>query len=58
MRGLKRDAFSLHLSDTLINQGFFKFEVWDAIAQQAADTIIFFKDGHGMTDTCELLRAG
>ena len=57
MRRFKAHAFGLHLSDPLINQGFFKLEVWDTIAQQAADTIIFFKHSDGVTCTCELLRA-
>ena len=50
-------AFSLHLLDAAIDEMLFHLEVGNAIAQQAADAIIFLKQHHVMPRARELLRA-
>ena len=54
----KLDTFGSHLRHTPIDQAFVQLEVRNAIAQQAANTIILFKHGYIVADTRELLRSG
>ena len=55
-RGFKDHALGLHLFNTAINVRLLHLEVGDAVAKQAAHTVIFFKHRHRMTHTRELLR--
>ena len=52
------DAFGAHLIDAALDVALFHFEIWDAVAQQAADAVGFFEDGDGVSGARELLRGG
>ena len=54
--GFEDHALGLHLLDTAIDVAFFHFEIGDAIAQQAAHTVVFLEHGDRMADTRQLLR--
>ena len=54
--GHKRHALGLHLLHPTIDLHFFKLEIRDAIAQQAADAIVLLKHRHRMANAGELLR--
>ena len=49
-------AFGAHLSDAPINGRLLHFEVRNAVAQQAADTVFLFKHGDTVTGPGQLLR--
>ena len=54
----KDHAFGLHLLDAAIDVRFLHLEVWDAIAQQAAHSVVLFKHRHRMTHAGQLLGRG
>jgi hypothetical protein len=53
----KLDALGLHLLDAAIDMRLLELEVGNAVAQQATDTIVLFKDDHRMPDARQLLRS-
>ena len=56
--GAKHHTFGLHLGHTAVDVGFFHFEIGNAVAQQAAHTVIFFKYGDLMAHPSQLLGGG
>ena len=56
--GTERHAFRFHLADAAINQVLFHFKVGNAVTQQAADAITFFKQGDAVAGAGELLGGG
>jgi hypothetical protein len=47
---------ALHLLDAAVDDVLFQFEVGDAVAQQAADAIVFLIDGDRVAGAAQLLR--
>jgi hypothetical protein len=46
----KFHPFGLHLAEAAVNDPLLQFEVGNAIAQQPADSVVFFEHHHGMAD--------
>src|SRR5690606_15643313 len=55
---LKLYAFGFELAQAAVDVHLFHFEIGNAVAQQAADTAAFFKDGDAVSGACQLLGAG
>ena len=53
---LKYHAFGSHLLQAAVENILFHLEIGDAIAQQAADAVGFFKERHGVACAIQLLR--
>ena len=51
-------AFGHHLLDAAVNQALVELEVGDAVAQQAAHTVVLFKQRHIVTSAHQLLGCG
>ena len=51
----KRHTFGSHLLNPAVNMDLFHFEVWNAVAQQAANPVVLFKQRHIVTRTGQLL---
>ena len=56
--GSEGHALLFHLRHTAVNMGFLHFEIGNAVAQQATDAVVFFKQGDRVAGTCELLCCG
>ena len=56
--GAERHAFRFHLADAAVNQMLFHFKVGNAVAQQAADAVAFFKQSDVMAGAGQLLGTG
>ena len=55
--GLEDYAFGAHLLDAAINDMLFKLEVRNAVAEQAADAVVLFKNCDGVAGAAQLLRS-
>jgi len=53
--GLEDHAFSAHLLDAAVDDMFFELEIRDAVAEQAADAVILFKNRDGVAGAAQLL---
>jgi hypothetical protein len=52
------DAFALHLAHAQVDVFLLHLEVWDAVAEQAADAVRPLEHDDGMAGASELLRDG
>ena len=55
---LESDSLGHHLFEAPVENALFQFEVRDAVAQQAADAVILFKQGDFVARAIQLLRGG
>src|ERR1039458_7444479 len=54
--GHKGDALGAHLLDAAVDDVLFQLEVWNAVAQQAADAVGLLIDGNRVYGAAQLLR--
>src|SRR4051794_23412545 len=55
---LELDPFGAHLLETAVDEVLLHFEIRDAVAEKAADTVALLKDGDGVSGAGELLGGG
>ena len=56
--GAQRHAFGTQLLGAPVNVQFVELEVGNAVAQQAANAVVLFKQRDAVADPCQLLRGG
>ena len=56
--GQKVDALRAHLLQAAIEDVFLELEIGNAVAEQAADAVVFFVHGYGVAGAAKLLRGG